>query len=160
MNKVTCKQEQSDLLSQFMSNLWNYLQYRTTCSGISKISLTQLKRSNVQLKCSRSSNSLESEHSYFYQGGLPKYRVTKSQNVVWGNFVINTVSWTRSLQNKAYQKTSHSVENNPRDTMHSINLVKNTHGLKNTRLTFSKTRTLILVSPSCDSTCDWQKLNV
>ena len=148
MNKVTCKQEPSDLLSQFMSNLWNYLQYRTTCTGIFKISLTQLKRSNGQLKCSRSSNSQASEHSYFYQGGLPKYRVKKSQNVEWGNFVIDTVSWSRSLQNKAYQKTTHSVENNPRYIMHPINLVKNTHGLKNTRLTLSKTRTLILVSSS------------
>lgn len=138
MNKVTCKQEQSDLLSQFMSNLQNYLQCRTTCTGISKISLTQLKQSNVQLKCSRSSNSLASEHSYFYQGGLPKYRVKKSQNVVWGNFVIDIVSWSRSLQNKAYQKTTHSVENNPRDTMHPVNFVKNMHGLKNTRLTLSK----------------------
>ena len=134
MNKVTCKQEQSDLLSPFTSNLWNDLQYKTTCTGISKISLTQLKRSNVnQLKRSRSSKSLASEHSYFYQGGLPKYRVKKTQNVVWGKFVIiDTVSWSRSLQSKAYQKTMHSVENNPRDTMHPVNLVKNTHGLKNT----------------------------
>ena len=157
MNKVTCKQEQSDLLSQFMSNLQNYLQCRT----IFRISLTQLKQSNVQLKCSRSSNSFASKHSYFNQGGLPKYRVKKSQNVVWGNFVIDImiVSWSRSSQNKAYQRTTHLVENNPRDTMHPVDLVKNTHGLKNTRLTLSKTRTLILVSPSCDFTGDWQKLN-
>ena len=39
---------------------------------------------------------------------------------MWGNFVIDTVSWSRGLQNKAYQKTMRSVENNPRDTIHPV----------------------------------------